>query len=366
MKAETREAGQQLVWHIFEFNERLELRVDKGKPSRPGGRTGGLMFIQVPVGANDASAHLEDLEYEEGFTDLVGSYVVLARKSSARKRCYRGYLLAGQYRPASTSHIARWLHKSPEETAKVLEKLRRVGLLDRVPLPAEWNVPPLENGEVEQDEQNIFNENPCLNISANVRTPLDQDRLDKSKTDPEEIQKDPSDAENESQAESQDEQSPEPTPTQTTSPMPIRSDAAGADADGLPTKVDAGGKDDTEPSVNPPPALSRPGQDRYGPKLVLRHGTEALDTANDLLRLLGYKAKTQGMSRQWGNLATWWNAVKAESWAGEDLESIKAQAFTKADRVGRDSKVAMGSKPKYLRTSLDNLVKDFKAKRKGY
>ena len=70
------------------------------------------------------------------------------------------------------------------------------------------------------------------------------------------------------------------------------------------------------------------------------------------------------MNRQWGNLATWWNDVKAESLPAEVLAQIKAQAFTKADRVGRNRQVPMKAKPKYLRASLDNLVKDFRRKRK--
>jgi len=364
------------VWHIFEFNERFELAKDKSKPSRPTGKKGGLMYIQVPVGANDAAAHLEDIEFEENSCELFGAYVKLARQAAKRSRAFRGYLLTGQYKSASVVHISRWLNKTPEDTTKILEKLRQVGLLDRVPLPEGWNTgtpeDTQEDGEAGQDDQEKPDATPVPQNCEKLRNAakplgLDQDKPIQSETntEPKEIDTEPSDG-NESESQAEQSQGTASTRAKTVPvPTPTCSDAAGAQgADCLPTEVNDRGTRPDAPgaSANPPPALPPPGQGKYNPRLVAKHGTDALDTANDLLRLLGYKGKD--MNRQWGNLAAWWNEVKAVSWPGGVLAEIKAQAFTKADLVGRNIKVPMKSRPKYLRKCLDNLASDWKRKKR--
>jgi hypothetical protein len=135
-------------------------------------------------------------------------------------------------------------------------------------------------------------------------------------------------------------------------------------ADCLPTTANVQGEEDTEPSGTPPPALPHAGQVKYGAKLVTKYGADSLDTANDLLRLLGYRGPARDLRREWGCLAAWWTGVKTESWSGCVIEQIKAKSFTKAEAVGRNGQVAMASKPKYLRAALDNLVKDFRKTRK--
>ena len=141
---------QRTAWFLYEYHNRFELRDDSRKC-----RKSGLVYIQVPVGTGDADAHLEDLEYEPNYCELLGAYIALARRASKRSRAYRGWLLVGPYRPAEPRHIERWLKMPGDKAKAVMAALERLGLIVRRPLPNEWDLSENEDvqttGEVELD-----------------------------------------------------------------------------------------------------------------------------------------------------------------------------------------------------------------------
>lgn len=138
--AEPKKPAKKKVWHITDFRQRFELpdsvRMDRKRP---------LEFIREYVGSGESddsilySQQLEALPVcrETGFhLTCKGIFRDLREVVANWSQCYRGYLLDECLHPASEVKIAIWLRIDRKLAAKALRALEKVGLIEKVDVPA--------------------------------------------------------------------------------------------------------------------------------------------------------------------------------------------------------------------------------------
>jgi hypothetical protein len=131
------------AWRIFRFLQRFELPKDMKACRRS-----GLEFTKDYVGlaAGDEAVgyqmQFQLLQNGDGFENmaLYGLYRNLVNLAGQHSRAKRGYLIGADGQPLTNAHLARLFHIHPARMAKCLRRYAEVGLLERVALPAAWDL----------------------------------------------------------------------------------------------------------------------------------------------------------------------------------------------------------------------------------
>ena len=123
------------VWHIYEFEQRFELKEDVRAC-----RKGPLLYCKEAVSNSDDDAkdyvlQLTALRRYDNHLELHGAFVALRNQAADRSRAYRGYLLNGRREPARLVDITDWLCVPTPKARQILKRLETVGLLERIELP---------------------------------------------------------------------------------------------------------------------------------------------------------------------------------------------------------------------------------------
>ena len=124
------------VWRVFRFEERFELpdnvRFCRQKP---------LQYIREYVGSgqDDESIaykqQLAILRSRPNRAELFLAFYEIRENAANRSRCYRGYLLDENFKPASEKKIGLLLKLDYKAARRVLKELAEIGLIERVPVP---------------------------------------------------------------------------------------------------------------------------------------------------------------------------------------------------------------------------------------
>ena len=144
------------VWRVFRYRERFELADDVRTH-----RKSALDFTRdyVGVGAgNEAVGYQQQLNMlsngkGEEYYLLYGLYRQLINETSKRSRTYRGYLLDSANEPLSDAQIGRMLKIHAKKMTRLLRRLASVNLLERVDLPAEWDLSQDETPPKKEEKQ---------------------------------------------------------------------------------------------------------------------------------------------------------------------------------------------------------------------
>lgn len=127
----------QKVWRIFRFGERYEL-ADNARFCRQS----PLLFTRdfVGSGKDDESIgyaqQMQVLRMSPRRLQLKGAFGELKEIAANRSRAYRGYMLDERFNAATDSRIAMWLGLEVKEARAILKELAKIGLIERVDLPA--------------------------------------------------------------------------------------------------------------------------------------------------------------------------------------------------------------------------------------
>ncbi len=137
----SRKATQNKVWHIYQFVERYEI------PAYVQGyRKGPMLYVKDFVGISDDISYsyhrqMEELKAKENRDELFFCYSALRNMAASMSVTYRGYLLDGKMKPASTEHLNKVMQRDNNKlAAAVLRTLKRIGLLEQVEMPDFENV----------------------------------------------------------------------------------------------------------------------------------------------------------------------------------------------------------------------------------
>ncbi len=138
--AQTKKAAGKKVWHVTDFRQRFELpdsvRMNRKRP---------LEFTKEYVGSgkdDDTILYAQQLEalpvcQKAGFHLLCkGVFRDIRERAANRSSRYRGYLLDECLQPASEAKIAAWLRIDRNLAARALRALEKVGLIEKVDVPA--------------------------------------------------------------------------------------------------------------------------------------------------------------------------------------------------------------------------------------
>jgi hypothetical protein len=117
------------------------------------------------------------LEHRDDFDTLVASFIRLLCHSANRSRCYRGFILDGAARPATTREIAMILRKTTRQTPTILKVLAEAKLLEQVDCPVfdpSINEPPPEAPTEGRSKQKKGRKVSFPERSGNFRKPFNK------------------------------------------------------------------------------------------------------------------------------------------------------------------------------------------------